>query len=52
VKNEFRYHRGNFTKQSLIKEGFDSTKTEKEIMVERNYNRIYDCGHLVYEIEF
>jgi very-short-patch-repair endonuclease len=52
VKNEFRYHRSNFTKQSLIKEGFDSTKTEKDIMIERNYNRIYDCGHLVYEIEF
>ena len=52
VKNEFRYHRSNFTKQSLIKEGFDSTKTEKGIMTERNYNRIYDCGNLVYEMNF
>jgi hypothetical protein len=49
VKNELRYHRSNFTKQSLIKKGFDLNKTEKEIMSERNYNRIYDCGHLVYE---
>jgi hypothetical protein len=34
-----------------IKKGFDSSKTEKEIMTERNYSRIYDCGHLVYEFQ-
>jgi hypothetical protein len=39
-----RYHRYKFTKYSLVKEGFDSSKTEFEIMNERGFYRIYDSG--------
>lgn len=39
-----RMHRYNFRKDVLIKQGFDKEKTEFEIMSERNYMRVYDCG--------
>jgi hypothetical protein len=39
-----RRHRFNFNKQKLIREGFDSNKTEVEIMHERGYYRIFGCG--------
>jgi len=45
-----RFNRFSFRKSNLIKEGFDIKKTEKEIMFERGYNRIYDCGSNFYEI--
>lgn len=45
-KHTVRYHRYNFTKHKLVKEGYDKDKTEKEIMKERGYHRIYDCGSL------
>ena len=46
-KNELiRYHRYKFRKDILIKEGFDSNMTEYEIMTERKYCRVYDCGNL------
>jgi len=45
VKNDLRYHRLNFKKNTLIKGGFDRDKTEKQIMMERNIYRIYDCGN-------
>lgn len=38
------YHRFNFTKQALIKQGFDKSKTEFEIMDESHYLRIWNCG--------
>jgi hypothetical protein len=38
------YHRFNFAKHNLIKCGFDPLKTEKEIMDDRGYLRIWDCG--------
>ena len=41
-------HRFNFRKDKLIKEGYDKTKTEKQIMMEKGYNTIYDCGSLKY----
>jgi hypothetical protein len=47
-----RKHRFAFRKDVLIKEGFDSNKTEKEIMLERNIFRIYDSGHMKYEVTF
>lgn len=28
-----------------MKEGFDPNKTEREIMFERGFNRIWDCGN-------
>lgn len=44
-----RMHRYNFRKDVLIKQGFDKQKTEFEIMSERNYMRIYDCGSSKWE---
>jgi hypothetical protein len=37
-------HRFNFRKDKLVKEGADSNKTEVEIMSEKGYYRIFDCG--------
>jgi hypothetical protein len=45
VSGDKRYHRYKFRKDQLIKEGFDPTKTEKEIMKDRKYKRIWDCGN-------
>jgi hypothetical protein len=44
-----RKHRFNFRKDKLIKEGYDSNKTEHEIMLERKIYRIYDSGNLSYK---
>jgi len=41
----------NFSKEILVKEGFDPNKTEFEIMEERGYLRIYDCGHMKFELK-
>jgi hypothetical protein len=41
-----RYHRFNFRKDRLVKEGYDPNKTEHEIMLERKIYRIYDSGNL------
>jgi hypothetical protein len=51
VKNSLRKHRFNYRKSNLVKLGFDTTKTEKEIMLENGYYRIYDCGHKKYYLE-
>ena len=40
-----RYSRTKFTKQTLIKEGFDPNKSEWDIMQERGFDRIWDCGN-------
>jgi len=40
------HHRFKFRKDVLIKEGFDSQKTEHQIMSERGYYRIYDSGNM------
>lgn len=42
-ENRFRYR-----KSVLVKEGYDSNKTEHEIMMEREIYRIYDCGTKVW----
>jgi hypothetical protein len=41
-----RLNRFNFRKDILVKQGFDKNKTEHQIMKERKYYRIYDCGNL------
>ena len=41
-------HRFNYNKMKLVKEGFDSKKTEVEIMHERGYYRIFSCGQEKY----
>jgi len=47
-----RVHRMNFRKEKLKKEGFDIKLTEKQIMVSRNIERIYDCGTIVFLKKF
>jgi hypothetical protein len=46
VVNKIRKHRFSFRKSKLVKDGFDSNKTEHEIMLERKIYRIYDSGQL------
>lgn len=48
-QNNVRMHRLNFTKQKLLKENHDSNLTEWEIMQSLGYDRIWDCGQLVYK---
>jgi len=43
-----RFNKFNFRKDILVKDGYDSNKTEHQIMTERNFYRIYDCGNLNY----
>jgi len=43
-----RQNKQQFTKKKLIKMGYDSSLTEKEIMNEIS-NRVYDCGQLKFE---
>ena len=40
-----RYHRLSFTKQRLVKKGYDSSMTEWQIMKSLGYDRIWDCGN-------
>ena len=51
-KYEKRAHRFNFTKQTLVNEGADPNMTEWEIMQELGYDRIWDCGHQKYIMQF
>lgn len=44
-----RKNRFNFTKSNLIKMGFDPDKTERQIMYENGFYRIYDCGNYKFE---
>lgn len=48
IKNK-RENRFKYRKSELIKQGFDSNKTEEEIMLEQNIYRIYDCGSIKYQ---
>ena len=45
-----KYHRFNFRKDILVKAGYDSNKTEKQIMSENNYYHIYDSGNLKFKL--
>ena len=44
-----RKNRFNFTKSNLVKMGFDSNKTERQIMYDNGFYRIYDCGNYKFE---
>lgn len=44
-----RKHRFNYTKASLVKEGYDRDLSEWEIMQSIGYDRIWDCGQRRYE---
>ena len=39
-----RENRFKYRKSELVKQGFDSNKSEKQIMEEQGFFRIYDCG--------
>jgi hypothetical protein len=45
-----RYHRYNFRKDTLVKQGFDKNKSEKIIMDERGYLTTWDCGNYKFEM--
>jgi hypothetical protein len=46
IVDGIRHHRFNYRKDKLIKEGFDSNKSEHDIMLERKIYRIYNSGNL------
>lgn len=46
-----RHHRFVFRKDVLIKEGYDKNLTEWEIMKIKEYDRIWDCGSLKFELQ-
>lgn len=47
-KGMVRENRFNYRKDKLVSLGHDKSKTEKEIMSDLGYYRIYDCGSLKY----
>lgn len=47
-KNSSREHRFAYRKDILVKEGFDPLLSEREIMENRGFVRIYDCGSKKY----
>ena len=50
INGKNRVNQIKYQKHKLIKEGFDSTKTEHEIMLDRGMYRIYDCGNNLYQL--
>ena len=52
VIDNCREQRFKFRKSELIKHGFDSSKTEVEIMNSRGYYRIFDSGSLKYQFNY
>ena len=51
-KSSKREHRYKFAKHKLVEQGFDAAKTEVDIMHDRCYYRIWDCGHYKYQLRF
>jgi len=45
IVDNIRKHRFNYRKSNLIKQGYDSTKTAKDIMFERKIYKIYNSGN-------
>jgi hypothetical protein len=43
-----RVHRYSYRKDVLVKEGYDRSLSEREIMLDRGIARIYDCGQYKY----
>lgn len=43
-----RYNRYKFQKHKLVQEGYDASLSEWEIMQSRGYDRIWDCGQVVW----
>jgi len=47
-----RESRIKYQKHKLCKDGYDSSLTEREIMQQRGYHRIWDCGNSVWVLNF
>lgn len=45
-----RKHRFNFKKSDLVKMGFDTNKSETEIMYENHYFKCFDSGNFLFEL--
>jgi hypothetical protein len=50
VVEGIRRYRYNYRKDILVKEGYDSNKTEHEIMLDRGIYRIYNAGNLKFTL--
>jgi hypothetical protein len=50
VVNKKRKNRFEFRKDVLVKDGFDSSKTEFQIMEDRGIPRIYDVGNFLFKL--
>ena len=50
IVDGIKRHRYNYRKDILVKQGYDSSKTEKEIMSDRGIYRIYNSGNYKYVI--
>lgn len=49
VNGNIRENRMKYQKHKLVKDGYDPTMTEHDIMLSRKLYRIYDSGHLKYK---
>lgn len=49
ILENIRKHRFNFRKDLLIKQGFDGSKTEVQIMHDRGLYRMFDSGNVKFE---
>ena len=50
VINHHRENRFKYRKGELVRQGYDPSKSEHEIMLERGIPRIYDCGTMAFEM--
>jgi len=50
IDNDKRKYRFNFRKNVLIEQGYNSDKSEHEIMINRKIYRIYDSGNKCYKL--
>ena len=48
IINGIKKHRFGFRKDVLVKEGYDSNKTEHDIMLERKIYRIFNAGNYAF----
>lgn len=46
-----KLYKFNFKKNKLVKEGYDPSLTEHQIMLNRKIHRIYDSGNLIFKIK-
>jgi len=49
-KSRYKYSRFQFQKHKLVEEGANPEMTEYEIMLDRGFVRVWDCGNYKYEL--